>query len=61
MRHNVRRKVRGIVVAAMVMVLAGGLGLAHRPAASGAHLASGTCYEIYQGTLTPGEPMTVCT
>jgi hypothetical protein len=25
------------------------------------HLASGTCYGIYAGQLTPGDPVTVCT
>ena len=48
------------VIAAVLLSVVIGLRLAPHPT-GGAHLASGTCYEIYQGTLTPGEPITVCT
>ena len=54
------RFVRTAVMLALIAALAVmGLLVAHR-SAPGHQLAGGTCYEIYNATLTPGGPATVC-
>jgi hypothetical protein len=56
-----RSRLLGLIGASGVFVLFFGLTLPRAVSLGPIQLASGTCYEIHQGTLTPGQPITVCT
>lgn len=56
-----RSKLLGYIVASAVVVTPVLVASPRLPAVAQTRLASGTCYEVHQGTLTPGEPITVCT
>jgi hypothetical protein len=60
-RSIVTPATRIVLFFALVMPLVGVLGLRLPSISQSLHLGSGTCFEIHQGTLTPGDPITVCT